>query len=130
MELSRLCGQQIYIAIGDPNSNTLAEYKSEQNLDFEQYSNFEVFDNGDYEDLNSKYVNNKKYEEIQNKHRDQLESQKLTKQKNIPEYTMKKESDSLKDKKLIQFSKNSKSKKIQKPVLAVPKRKLSSDLPV
>ena len=77
MELSRLCGQQVYIAIGDPNSNTLVEYKSDKNLSFKDYDKFEVFDCGDYEDLNDKYVNSKKYEEIQNKHREQLESKKL-----------------------------------------------------
>ena len=78
MELSRLCGQQVYIAIGDPNSKTLAEYKSDLNMTFKEYEKFEVFDSGDYEDLNDKYINSKKFEEIQNKHKQQLESKKLT----------------------------------------------------
>ena len=56
MELSKLCGQQVYIAIGDPSSKTLAEYKSDQN--FIGYEKFEIFDNGDYEDLSGKYINN------------------------------------------------------------------------
>ena len=94
MELSKLCGQQIYIAIGDPSSKTLAEYKSEQNLTLKGYENFEVFDSGDYEDLNNKYVNNKKYVEIQNKHRHELEQKKLAKQNAVPDLTIKYESDS------------------------------------
>ena len=71
MELSKLCGQQVYVAIGDPSTKTLAEYKSDQH--FMVYQNFEVFDNGDYEDLSGKYLNIKKYEEIQFKHRHYLE---------------------------------------------------------
>ena len=73
MELSKLCGQQVYIAIGDPGSKTLAEYKSEENLNFKDYENFEIFDSGDYDDLETKYVNSKKFAEIQNKHKLSLE---------------------------------------------------------
>ena len=64
MELSRLCGQQVFVAIGDPVTKTLIEFKSDQNHTFLDYDEFEVFDNGDYEDLEKKYVNNKKYAEI------------------------------------------------------------------
>ena len=38
-------------------------------MTFKEYEKFEVFDSGDYEDLNDKYINGKKYEEIQNKHK-------------------------------------------------------------
>ena len=82
MELSKLCGQQVYIAIGDPSSKTLAEYKSDQN--FIGYEKFEIFDNGDYEDLSGKYLNNKKYEEIQNRHRHHLQYKNLVNQNTNP----------------------------------------------
>ena len=64
MELSRLCGQQVFVAIGNPATKTLTEFKSDQNHTFKDYDKFEVFDSGDYENLDKKYVNNKAYAEI------------------------------------------------------------------
>ena len=57
-----MCGQQVYVAIGDPNQKTLAEYQSDPKLNFAEYDQFEVFDNNDYDDLANRYINNKQYE--------------------------------------------------------------------
>ena len=73
MELSKLCGQQVFVAIGNPATKTLTEFKSDQNHTFLDYDKFEVFDSNDYEGLDKMYVNNKMYAEIQNKHKHYLE---------------------------------------------------------
>ena len=127
MELSRLCGQQVFVAIGDPVTKTLTEFKSDQNHTFLDYDEFEVFDNGDYEDLEKKYVNNKKYAEIQNRHKHYLE-QRMLMQLNMKSHQKNEliSSDQVKR----QIIKHPKSKKIQKLFQVVPKKRSSSELPV
>ena len=120
MELSKLCGQQVHITIGDPSSKTLAEYKSDKN--FNGYENFEIFDDGDYEDLSNRYLNNQNFEKIQNKHRHYLELKKMACQNSNP--AKKLEIDQISSLQSVKFSikKHTKSKKIQKSDCVVPQR--------
>ena len=75
MELASISGQQIYISIGDPKTNTFAEYQSDAKINREEINNFEVYSDGDYEALESKFVTKKMLGKIQNKHKDRAESQ-------------------------------------------------------
>ena len=69
MELESICGQRIYIAIADPKTKTLAEFRSDSKFDMKQFKNFEVYDNEDYEALANKFITRKQLEGIQSKHR-------------------------------------------------------------
>tara|TARA_B110000503_G_C6948054_1_gene329849 strand:+ start:104 stop:448 length:345 start_codon:yes stop_codon:yes gene_type:complete len=69
MELERICGQRIYIAIADPKTKTLAEFKSDSKFDLKKFENFEVYDNEDYDALANKFITRKQLDEIQSKHR-------------------------------------------------------------
>ena len=69
-ELKNEIVETIYFGGGTPSILSTEEI---QRLIDVVYQNFEVFDNGDYEDLSGKYLNIKKYEEIQFKHRHYLE---------------------------------------------------------
>ena len=70
IELATICGQHVYIAIADPKSKTLAEYKSDAKFDLKTYENFELYDNEDYEALSNKFITKKQLDQIQNRHRD------------------------------------------------------------
>ena len=64
MELSKMCGVEIYIAIEDPKSKTLTQYASESKIETEQYDNLEVYNSANYEDLESKFTTKKTFEDI------------------------------------------------------------------
>ena len=72
IELATICGQHVYIAIADPKSKTLAEYKSDAKFDVNEYENFEVYDNEDYEALSNKFITRRQLDEIQNRHREYI----------------------------------------------------------
>ena len=67
MELTKLSGVEIYIAIEDPKSNTLTQYESEQKIDLDQFDTHEVYKISNYDDLESKFTTKKTFEDIQKK---------------------------------------------------------------
>ena len=101
MELSKMCGVQIYIAIEDPKSKTLTQYASESKIETEQYDNLEVYNSANYEDLESKFTTKKTFEDIQKK---RTETSQI-------------EVDSIISRLVPNFGKNANSQKIKKTVL-------------
>ena len=65
IELSKLCGQEIYIAMGDFESKTLTEFSSVPNNQFEGYKQKEVYRNADYHELEKKLVPKKMHRKSQ-----------------------------------------------------------------
>jgi hypothetical protein len=71
MELSTICGLDIYMVIFDPKKNKKVEYKSSAEFDvgsIETDATTEIYDNGDYDELMNKFTKKDQLKKIQQKH--------------------------------------------------------------
>ena len=78
IELSKICDQDIYLAIFDKKSRIISQYHSSLQMSpatileklQQPIINQEVYDNDDYEELNTSFVTKRKLADIQRRHRD------------------------------------------------------------